>query len=108
MTVEFKTTHNLEFQIAHWIFQDFIRFRIGTCHGLWRSTDDAYEILAVNNDQPGNGHFNDVLEWFEHSCKRDGKALMILEVWNKMFAKHLATKRGFTYQSEDNLIKRFK
>jgi hypothetical protein len=107
----FKSSHNLEFLSAHWNNpfnqEGWQIFKIGTCNGQWTSTNDSYDILSVINDDPGNGHFDDVLEWFEQSCIRDKKALRILEVWNKELAKHLVTKRGFTYQSEDNLIKRF-
>lgn len=108
---EFKTTHDLPFLSAHWNnpfnTEGWQVFKIGTCDGQWTSTDYSYDILTIINADPGNGHFDDVLEWFEQSCKRDGKALRILEVWNKKLAYHLTTKRGFTYQSNDNLIKRF-
>jgi hypothetical protein len=106
---EFKSSHDLPFLSRHWDnpfntdgWQEFL---IGTCRGQWISTDTSYDILTVINDSPGNGHFKDVLEWFEQSCKRDKKAFRILEVWNDGLAKHPVTKQGFTYQSEDNLIK---
>jgi len=105
--MEFQTTHKLAFEVGDWPFGDFHRFRIGTCHGLWRATDTSYDILAIDNQVPGNGHFNDVIEWFEQSCRRDKKSLMILEVWNQRLAKHFVEKRGFTYKSKDDLIKRF-
>lgn len=101
----FKTTHDLSFETAPWIVSDFTRFRIGSCHGLWRSTDDSYDILAVDNESSGNGHLNDVFEWFEHSCKRDKKVLRVLECMNKRFEIHLIEKRGF--KGEYNLEKKF-
>ena len=110
--LEFKTTHNLPFLSAHWNNpfnqEGWQVFKIGTCNGQWCSTNDSYDILSVINDKPGNGHFEDVLEWFEQSCRRDRKALRILEVCNKDFAKHLVLKRGFIYQGDCDLIKRFK
>lgn len=102
-----QTEHNLDFEVAKWITPDFMCFRIGTCEGLWAGNDKYYDILAVTNKQPGNGHFNDVLQWFEHSCKRDKKAFRILELWNKDLKKHLLTKRGFSKLGKDNLIKYF-
>jgi hypothetical protein len=110
---EFRTEHNLNFEIAsHESFdifkQGWIAFRVGTCEGLWRSTDESYEILAVKNKQIGNGHLNDVFEWFENSCKRDNKSLKILEVWNESFKEHLITKRFFKDIGENNLEKKFK
>lgn len=70
-------------------------FRIGTCEGLWRATKNSYQILAITNNEPGNGHFNDVLEWFQYSCNRDKKHFVILELWNERLSKHLIEKRGF-------------
>lgn len=108
---EFKSSHDLPFLSKHWDnpfnTEGWQQFLIGTCHGQWISTPTSYDILTVINDQPGNGHFTDVLEWFERSCKRDGKAFRILEVWNKRLSTHLVTKHGFTYQDGDNLIKTF-
>lgn len=107
------TKHNLDFEAAPWecmgsIDENFTRFRIGTCEGLWATTDTSFDILAVTNSEPGNGHFEDVLQWFEHACKRDQKDFRILEVWNLSFKKHLLTKRKFKPQGKDNVIKKFK
>lgn len=102
----FKTTHDLPFEVAAWLTSNFMRFRIGTCNGLWRCTNEFYDILAIDNTKPGNGHFNDVFEWFEHSCQRDKKSLRILEVWNGRLKEHLITKRGFEIDGEDNVVKR--
>lgn len=61
---------------------DFLCFRVGTVNGLWRLTPTHYEILAVVNHQKGNGHFKKAMWWFEQSCRRDGKKLMLREIWN--------------------------
>lgn len=104
--MSFKSKHNLTFEVAPWEFgwvdpkSNIKRFRIGTCHGLWGSTKNSYFILAIDNRVKGNGHFEDVLEIFEHSCKRDGKHLMFLEFMNDRFLKHLITKRGFTIAAQ--------
>lgn len=90
------TRHELEFETRPWdrnpVWQ---QFRVGTCHGLYRSAEQVYEILAVVNDKQGNGHFSDVMQWFEHSCRRDGFRLRFAEVWNKEFKKLLTDKYGF-------------
>lgn len=109
---EFKTSNNLLFEAAPWPFNldtkyPWLLFRIGTCQGAWRSKKGAYEILSVVNNEPHNGHFKDVLEWFEHSCRRDGKKLCILEVWNQPLKKHLIEKQGFIAIDGDNLEKTF-
>lgn len=94
------TTHKLDFEVAPW---DFVftsdptmkKFRVGTCHGLFGYDKTYYFILAIGNDQPGNGHFEDVLEWFYFSCKRDKKHLKIMQIMEERFYKHLIKKRGF-------------
>jgi hypothetical protein len=92
--MEFKTTHNLLFEVAeHWTGTNL--FKIGTCHGQWGSTKDSYYILSVINENPGNGHLVDVFEWFENSCKRDNRNLLILECFNENFYKYLISKEGF-------------
>ncbi len=108
MSNTFSSSHGLDFEITVWIMSPYLRFRIGTCNGLWRSTETAYEILAIDNSEKGNGHLDDVFEWFENSCKRDNKDLKVLEVWNKDFKKHLIEKRHFVDIGKNNLIKYFK
>lgn len=107
----YKTTHDLAFLSKYWDRpynkDGWQEFKVGTCKGLWGATEDTFDILAITNEQPGNGHLDDVMEWFEFSCRRENKSLRILEVWNKKFADHLTTKKGFIIQSGDNLIKHF-
>jgi len=104
-----KTKHNLDFESCPWPRNPAILlFRIGTCEGQWMSTDLAYCIISVINREAGNGHIDDVFEWFEHSCKRDKRALMIMEFFNESFKKHLIEKRGFTpVPNTNDLIKFF-
>lgn len=106
--MDFITEHQLSFEVAPWITREFMQYRVGTCHGLWTSTEDTYDILAVLNDEPGNGHFNDVMQWFEHSCERDNKNLRFLETWNERLVTHLVNKRGFVRESTDVAIKHLK
>lgn len=105
------TAERPEFLSAHWDHplntQGWMLFRVNKISGQWRDAGNNYEILTVVNDKPGNGDFEHVLSWFYESCKRDKKNLLIREVWNQRLAKHLINKRGFAYQGEDDLIKRF-
>jgi N-acetylglutamate synthase-like GNAT family acetyltransferase len=79
----------------------FMKFRVGTCEGLYRLTPESCEILAVENHQPNNGHFTDVLEWFEWSCKEMKIPLRIIAFTNDKFRQHLLNKRGFHEFGED-------
>ena len=113
-----KTKHKPIFESAEWksvlakailgtLFnrEGWQIFRIGTVEGQWRSTETAYEILSITNNEPGNGHLDDVFEWFGYSCKRDKKDLIIREFWNNDFKEHCIKKRGFKLYGENDLIK---
>jgi len=105
---KFNSTHNLFFESCPWPRNNDIQlFRIGSCEGQWFALDNAYCIISVVNDNPGNGHLQDVFDWFENSCKRDGKALIVMELMNERFKKHLITKRGFESMGSNNAIKFF-
>lgn len=110
---ELKTTHNLTFEMAespYDIFGDNHKmFRVGTCEGQWGSTSDSYYILSVVNNKEGNGHLDDVFEWFEHSAKRDNRNLLVLECMNNDFYNHLISKRGFVKldNEQKNCVKVF-
>lgn len=105
-----QTKHNLDFFARPWYRdENFAEFKIGTCNGLYTVDETTYSILAIENTCKGNGHFEDVIQWFEHSCRRDRKNLMFLEVWNDKFATHLSTKRGFELQDGTcNYLKKMK
>lgn len=107
-TIEFKSTHGLDFLVAPHFMPEFANFKVGTCHGLYTADADKYIIVAVVNDKNGNGHLQDVFDWFEQSCIRDNKKLMVAELMNGSFRKHLIEKRGFVPYGENDLIKEFK
>lgn len=104
--MSFKSTHNLEFESRPWIRNpDMQEFRIGTCNGQWFVDSSkgykAYVILSVVNHEPGNGHFDDVIEWFEQSAKRDSYAIEFWEIMNERLFKHLCLKRGYAPHLEN-------
>lgn len=108
---EFKSTHGLAFEIKPYdpetdFDPDYTRFRVGTCTGAYGCTHRCYTILVVKNSAPGNGHLDDVFEWFENSCRRDKRDLVVLEVMNKRFKRHLIEKRGFSPFEKDHVIKK--
>jgi len=103
-----QTKHNLDFGSRPWERGFGIQvFRIGSCEGQWMCTESAYCIISVINNNPGNGHLDDVFEWFEFACKRDGKALMVLECMNERFKAHLLQKRDFLPARDNDVIKIF-
>lgn len=100
MKNEIITAHKLDFEVAPYpnFFEgeNWDRYRVGTVEGLWSCDDENYLILSFINSEPNNGHLTDVLQWFEHSAKRDRKNLKILCINNRRFYRHLYSKRGFT------------
>lgn len=107
---EFHSTHNLPFEVAGKWERDgtWQHYKVGTCYGLWRPKNKTNEILSILNDDPGNGHFQDVLEWFEYHCRMGKKALRIKEFFlNPGFKQHLINRRGFIEEGKDDVIKKF-
>jgi len=115
MIAVFESTHKLIFELCGWPYgtpvhaASYWAFRVGTCRGLYTASKEEYQIIAIENDRMGNGHLTDVLEWFDNSCRRDGKSLRVCAIWNKKFKKHLLKKRGFVQAADeaDDVIKRF-
>jgi len=108
----FETTRKLPFEVAEDPFNmnkehPYLKFRVGTCEGVYNVEDSNYNILFLSNKKKGNGHLEDVFQWFENSCKRDGNSLVIQEVWNSKFKNHLIEKRGFKKHGADHVIKEF-
>lgn len=104
--MHFESTHKLDFMAVPWHRNgSMTAFKVGTCHGLYYTTDSDYVILSIINDSKGNGHFQDVLEWFENSCKRDKKNLGFMEIWNESLFTHLTKKKGFRAVSDKVVIK---
>jgi len=101
-----KTKHNLDFLVKE--SKEYgLLYKIGTCHGIWGFTDDFYYILSVINEKPGNGHLEDVFEWFYNSCNREGVNLVMLECHNQDFYKYLIDKKEFKALDDSNVIKVF-
>jgi len=81
---------DIEEDVEHWD-----EYNVGTCIGQWRVTDKAVEILSFLNTERGNGHFEDVMQWFEFIAKAAQRPIVIYEVWNEQLRRHLTEKRGF-------------
>lgn len=103
----FVSTHHLKFEASPF-YKDIFGYRVGTCSGKYSYDGENYIIISVINDDKGNGHLQDVFDWFENSCKRDKKDLMVVEFFNKEFMQHLITKKGFKAIDDNDVIKYFK
>lgn len=107
-----KTRHKLPFLQAHNDITGVPQFMIGTCHGqfMWsfQGKQLVLTIISIINNVPGNGHLNDVFQWFEYSAKRNNAVLRIVEFFNPRFKIHCIEKRGFKEDLEGNLYKKIK
>ncbi len=109
--MDFESTQKLDFLTADWPLARMFgkeadpfkirAYRVGTIHGLYGNDKHTYYLSAIVNDHPGNGHLNDMFEWFENSCKRDKKNLVVHEFLNLAFRDHLLKKRGFLPHGDD-------
>lgn len=109
----FQSTNNLEFFSRPYPQKiedgyDWQQYKIGTVDGLWCHKNDSYIILTFNNTDKNNGHFTDVMEWFQYSCKRDKINFKILEVMNPDFKNHLQSNWNFVPCGKNDLIKYYK
>lgn len=105
---EFRSGHGLIFETAPFQYDPTVtRFRVGTCEGIYTVAPGAYVIIAVTNKEPGNGHFQDTMEWFENSCRRDGYSLRMAEFFNDRLKNHMINKRGFQPCGFNNVEKVF-
>lgn len=109
--IEFKTSNSLDVEIivTNTPYEDYgfwKQFKIGTCFGTFGEADDSLEIFGISNSNKGNGHLNDVLEYFEYICAKKNKNLCFSHFENQDFKKHLINKRGFEGQG-NCVIKKF-
>ena len=109
--IEFKTSNNLDIEITvtDMPYEDcgfWKQFNIGTCIGTFGEQEHYIEIFGISNKNKGNGHLNDVLEYFEYICVKKNKNLYITHFENQGFKNHLINKRGFAGQG-NSVIKNF-
>lgn len=90
-----KTKNDLPFENRFRPEYGLFEFKVGTVVGLWESTDFGYCIIAIFNKNQGNGHLDDMFQWFENSCHRDKKDFLIIDLVNEKFKNHLIEKKGF-------------
>lgn len=111
----FKSTNNLEFLHRPWLIaniflpeEEIYEYKVGTVRGLYRF-DNKKKYLIINsviNDIPGNGHFKDLMEWLEFSCKNCKYDLVFEEIFNPRL-KMILTYYGFEILDNNKMIKKY-
>lgn len=115
MINKFKSTNNLDFLSRPWKLGMIIcpkvgmhEFKVGDIHGLYRFDNDSKYLIinSVINDTPGNGHFKDLIEWFEFSCKNCKYDLVFEEIISDKLVQILY---HYKFEKLDNrrMIKRY-
>ena len=108
--IRFKSKNGLKFKTASHIIggapSGLEKFKVGSVHGLWRQGETVIEIWAIINDEPGNGHMDDAIEWFVEIARLSGVILRVVEISSVTFRNQLIDKWGFsTTDVQSQLIK---
>lgn len=107
--MKFKSSHKLKFRTAPHVIAGaptgMEKFEIGTVHGLWVQSKMSIDIFACINDEPGNGHMDDVFEWFFEIARTGALAVRIVNVSSVTFRNQLIEKWKFAPTDDfDTLI----
>lgn len=70
-------------------------------------TKDGLEIISIINNEKGNGHLEDVFEWFEYAARTQKLKLWIRAFMNDRFKKHCIEKRGFKASGDEDVVKEY-
>lgn len=79
-------------------------YRFGTLRGIWRETPGFLDIVALVNDEPGNGQFAKFVAYFQRRARACRKGLRFMEVLNERLAKHLSA-RGWERVGRNMVLK---
>lgn len=107
----FKSTHALKFRSAAHLIggvdTGMNKFEIGTVHGLWNASTLSIDIFACINNEPGNGHLDDVFEWFFAIAKEKGLPVRVTNVSSPTFREQLIEKWKFIPTNDRDTLLRF-
>jgi hypothetical protein len=91
---------------------EILAYRFKTVHGIlcFSPTLQGLTIIAISNDEPGNGEFPVVMEMMEKTAREAGLPMIVGSIWNESLRAHLIDKRGYKPcvepNCEDAVIKR--
>lgn len=80
-------------------------YKIGTCHGIYRTNKFSVDIIEMTNDEPANSHFDDVLQWFTEIARQERLPLRIVGILNPEIKSILVKSYGFIQQRTNTIIK---
>lgn len=80
-------------------------FTVGTCSGTLSKSKNELVVYSIINKNPGNGDLIPTLNWLFDMCIDDERNLIIMDVFNERFKKHLMFKYGFFQLANKHLFK---
>lgn len=80
-------------------------FKVGTCRGMYAMGNREIKVIYIANEQPGSGHTDDVIEWIEHSAKKEGYNVRFTGIEHPGFRNHLVKTRGYLKKGKGDLVK---
>lgn len=75
--------------------EDNYTFKRGTMHGLLGCDDRILTIIAIANEEPGNGQFAAAMNDLERIAARRQLTVEVAAIFNAGLARHLVEKRGY-------------
>lgn len=89
--------------LSRWWFDPALRkFRFGALHGLGEFSDERIRLIALHNDEPGNGDFVKCMAAFETVADEAGIPVEVVEIWNGRLARWFE-RRGYSLGHDKEL-----
>lgn len=79
---------------TQWLDSDMLRWKCGTCRGLYVVEPDRIMVSAIWNDCSHNGHFEIFMKRIEHYAKKNNLDLYFISFLNLRFKEYLK-RRGY-------------
>jgi hypothetical protein len=74
---------------------EILAYSFGHVHGILACGSGVLTIVAIVNDEPGNGEFAKVMGMFESVAENWPCPLRVGAIWNRDLKRHLLKKRGY-------------
>jgi hypothetical protein len=74
--------------------------KFGEVHGLINADDRRLQVIAIANEQPGNGDFGRAMDALEAAARGRRLAVEVTAIFNPRLRLHLALKRGYRAKND--------
>jgi len=81
---------------------EILHYKFASVSGiLCVSVSRVLTIIAIANEEPGNGRFALCMSALEQTAKEHRCPLQVAAIWNKRLKTHLVSKRGYSPHPEN-------